>query len=163
MGKNNQVNISNLRAIRSLGEHETFGETEGVRKYGRNDDENYDEDRYDSLTQFYFDMMMEDDINKKEPTSTITGMNNNIDPKAQLNCNIGRMTNDDNSMSRLICKNDLCRKIKNALRTIDKITEREMYFILRSHEYANTKNASIHLKDSLNNSQNDPEMNINND
>ncbi|KMZ90374.1 Pv-fam-d protein [Plasmodium vivax Mauritania I] len=140
-GKNNQVNISDIRAIRSLGESDTDGETKGVRKSRRNNGEDYDEDRYDALTQDYFDMM-EDDIHKKEPSATISEMINNIDPKAQMNYHLGKMTRDDYPSSCLKCRNvrrGLWRKIKSTLRNVDKMTEREMYKLLSSKNYANSK------------------------
>ncbi|ANQ09502.1 Pv-fam-d protein [Plasmodium coatneyi] len=134
--KNNQVNISDFGAIRSLGENENEGETQGVGKYDANDDEGYDKGRYDALTQDYFDMM-EDDLNRnKESTLTISEMINNIDPRAQFNYYISRASTDAFSRRSAEYAKRLWRKIKKGLRTIDKITEREMYNILKSKYFA---------------------------
>ncbi|EUD64967.1 hypothetical protein C922_04595 [Plasmodium inui San Antonio 1] len=138
-GKNSQVHISDIRAIRCLGEHKSAGEKEGVRKSGRNDDdEDYDKDRYDALTQDYFAMMEDDINNNKQPKPTIGEIINNIDPKAQLSYHLGRITDYDAFRLSFKCRNfrkRLSRKIKNALRTIDKIAEREIYNILKSKDY----------------------------
>ncbi|KJP90140.1 hypothetical protein AK88_00309 [Plasmodium fragile] len=139
-GKNNQVNISDIRAIRSLGEHETCGETEGVKKSHANDEEHYDEDRYNALTQDYFDMMEDDINNNKKSRLTLCEMINNVDPKAQLNYYLGNMKYDDFCPFSSRCRNDLYAGIKRVFRTIDKMVDREMYNILKSKYYVKKNN-----------------------
>ncbi|CAA9990615.1 Plasmodium exported protein, unknown function [Plasmodium knowlesi strain H] len=134
--KNRQVNVSDIRAIRSLSEKEKNGETEDVGKFDENDDEGYDKDRYNALTQDYFDMMEEDLNNNKEFTPRITEIINNIDPRAQLNYYMGKVKCSDIRRASSKYRKRLWRKIKRTLRAIDRTTEREMYYILKSKYYA---------------------------
>ncbi|GAW83221.1 Plasmodium exported protein, unknown function [Plasmodium gonderi] len=151
-GKNNQDNILDIKVIRSLGENEfnknsDSGETtrDNVNEdnYDQNgNDEGYDKNRYDALTQDYFDMM-ESDINKGS-SRKINEKFSNTYHKTKSNHHFNNMSNENipRGFKCEYSEKTFYKKLKNFFKTIDNLTEREIYNLLK---LKNRHNSEVYI------------------
>ncbi|SBS80632.1 Plasmodium exported protein, unknown function [Plasmodium ovale curtisi] len=140
-----KAKASELRVARLLSEQtqETANNSQTSTKVAKEEnckDEGYDKDRYDALTEDYYNMM-EEDINKNDSSLSFREIIHNIDPLTHIENHIGNFSRKGRCSVKHNCKNfKKCasRMFKN-IKNLDKKVEREMYHIIRS------KNGRSHL------------------
>ncbi|SBS96491.1 Plasmodium exported protein, unknown function, partial [Plasmodium malariae] len=137
---NNQTKTSDVRTIRSLSEREGMGRhkpNKTTMKTGNSQNadngENYDESRYDALTQDYYDMMEDDITNGRGSSVSLLEMINNIDPKAQFTYCLDKLFTEDNDGEYDNYSNaPKKRSLGNFFKNINKRVENEMVSLINS-------------------------------
>ncbi|SBT31582.1 Pv-fam-d protein [Plasmodium ovale wallikeri] len=99
-------------------------------------DEGYDKDRYDALTEDYYNMM-EEDINKNDSSLSVREIMHNIEPLTHIGNHIDHFSRKGRCSVQHNCKNfkKCASRMFKSIKNLDKKVEREMYHIIRSKQY----------------------------